>query len=682
MRSGRVIRITRLVLTAAVAAAFAPTPPATAQDTTTVTRLRGLRVEVPKPSTTTGGTSTVEIATDSLSVVAAATAAEFLRRVPLVQMRVNSRGEVQPDLRGAEDRQIAVLLDGIPLTVGWDHRTDMSIIPFTAVRSVTILRGLSSMLHGPNVLGGAFEFKVASGDDAPATAPPFSAAASLQADGATRITASGGAVIARDYADWIVRAGAGHRDNPGLPLPGGVHSDPDLDPAFLADSEGRRLNSDHQLTDGFLSLRYQGEDGGWFSSLVTAAAGERGVPPEAHVTDPRLWRYPDQSRIVLAMSGGTSEFENAGGRGDVEASFGVDHTRIAIDQYDSHLYRSVVDGETGATTTLTGRLLGDYLFNNGPELWSSLTLANVTHTESFADGTAFDYAQRLWSLGSEAEIGGDAGVIWSVGASVDGADTPMSGDKPALDAIWDWGARTGITVLGSGGDVLYHAGVSRRTRFPSLRELYSGALGRFEPNPDLRPESLQAGELGVTVSMGENRVQVAGFHHRLTDGIVRARTVTTEGIRFKRVNRDNVRSTGLEVLAAGGHGRLSYGGDLTLKRVRISDPHANEETRAEYEPGISATMNLGVRTVSNLDLAGFVRYRGVQFCENVEVSGLDRMDASATVDLEARRDFVLGSGGRRLRSMVSVSNLADATMLDQCGLPQPGRMLRIQFSVG
>ena len=70
----------------------------------------------------------------------------------MIQVRANSRGEAQPDMRGAEDRQIAILLDGIPLTVGWDHRTDMSVIPLTAFRNVTLLRGLSSMLHGPNVL--------------------------------------------------------------------------------------------------------------------------------------------------------------------------------------------------------------------------------------------------------------------------------------------------------------------------------------------------------------------------------------------------------------------------------------------------------------------------------------------------------------------------------------------------
>ena len=39
-------------------------------------------------------------------------------------------------------------------------------------------------------------------------------------------------------------------------------------------------------------------------------------------------------------------------------------------------------------------------------------------------------------------------------------------------------------------------GLSRRGRFPSLRELYSGALGRFEPNPDLRSETLLGAEAG------------------------------------------------------------------------------------------------------------------------------------------------------------------------------------------
>ena len=82
-------------------------------------------------------------------------------------------------------------------------------------------------------------------------------------------------------------------------------------------------------------------------------------------------------------------------------------------------------------------------------------------------------------------------------------------------------------------------------------------------------------------------------------------------------------------------------------------------------------------------LTGFFRYRGVQYCQNFEVAGLDRMDASATVDLEARRALYGGRGGSRwrLEGTVGVANLTDSIVLDQCGLPQPGRTFRIQFSI-
>lgn len=684
-------RATRSLLLPFLLVAGSPVLPVRAQDTTSVMRLRGLRVEVPRPSTTTGGTSAVEIATDSLSVVAAPTAEELLRRMPLIQVRANSRGEVQPDFRGADDRQIAILVDGVPITLGWDHRTDLSVIPLTAVRSVTLLRGLSSMTHGPNVLGGALEFNVAREPWQQSAVQPFTGAFSIDQQGGSSMDATVGTSIAGQSADWVLRAGAGYRNNPGVQLPNSALSHPRLSPDLLTGDDGLRLNSDRRLADGFLAMRYDGDRGSWFSTLFTASDGERGVPPEAHVTDPRLWRYPDQSRLLIAMSGGTGEWQTGFGSGDLEATLGVDRTSTEIEEYGSSAFRDIVDGETGTTTTVTGRLVGDHRFSPSTDLRSALTIANVSHAEAFADGQAFDYRQRLWSLGSEFELGnwdlpGTRGgsAMWTLGASLDGSDTPLSGDKPALASIWDWGMRTGVTVLGSGGNVLYHAGFSRRTRFPSLRELYSGALGRFEPNPELMPENLKAGEAGVTVTAGADRFQVVAFHQRLSDGIVRTSTVTPVGTRFKRVNRDEVRSTGLELLAAGTRGRFRFGGDLTLKQVRIKDPSLpGGDERAEYEPAVSGTLNLGLLAPRDVNVTSFVRYRGVQYCENVEVAGLDRMDSSATIDLEAGRVFSVGGAGagRRIAGTIGVANLTDSTVLDQCGLPQPGRTLRIQFNI-
>ncbi|MGI9628661.1 MAG: TonB-dependent receptor plug domain-containing protein [Longimicrobiales bacterium] len=662
-----------------------------AQDTTQVLNVQGIRVQVPRPATTAGGSSAVEVSLDSIRGLAAPTMEELLRRMPLVQIRANSRGEAQPNLRGAEDRQIAVLLDGIPLTLGWDHRTDLSIIPLTAVRNLTILRGLSSMLHGPNVLGGALEFDVARGPQTQNTPPPSRAAVSVDQEAGVSVDAVVGTMLERDFSTFVVRAGAGYRDRPGVPLPGDATSTPSLRPQFLADNEGLRLNSDRRQLDGFVSTRYRGIGGSWLSALATAYSAERGVPPESHVDDPRLWRYPDQARGFLAVSGGTGERATAHGSGDLEFSFGLDRSTLDIDEFGSEAYQTIVDGESGETTTMTGRLLGDHTLGTGGEVRTAVTFSNVGHDEAFQDGTAFEYQQRLWSLGGEVELSsggwfglGDQGEThWTLGVAMDGSSTPKSGDKPPIETLWDWGIRGGATTGGGDRDLSYHVGFSRRTRFPSLRELYSGALGRFEPNPELRPENLKAGEAGVTWSGPRGRIQLVGFHHRLSEGIVRTSVTTPEGPRFRRVNRDQVRSTGIEFLASGESGPLSYGGDVTLQRVRISDPLVPDaDDRAEYEPAVASKVNLGFLGPAEILISGFLRYRGTQLCENPESGGLDDLASSTTVDFELRRRFsTSGARGRTFDGAIGFDNVSDATVFDQCGLPQPGRTLRLQVSV-
>jgi hypothetical protein len=44
-------------------------------------------------------------------------------------------------------------MDGVPLTLGWDHRTDPSLTPLTGSERVVIVRGPGSLPNGPNTLG-------------------------------------------------------------------------------------------------------------------------------------------------------------------------------------------------------------------------------------------------------------------------------------------------------------------------------------------------------------------------------------------------------------------------------------------------------------------------------------------------------------------------------------------------
>jgi outer membrane cobalamin receptor len=140
------------------AAAQAPSRP------DSVVRVPPLRVDAVRTTTTAGAASALLVDLDSLRPAPAATLEQVLRELPLVTVRTNSRGEAQFSLRGSgsDARQVAVLIDGIPLHVGWDDRVDLSVMSAGAASNLTLVRGLPSILHGPNVLGGVVEMAASS----------------------------------------------------------------------------------------------------------------------------------------------------------------------------------------------------------------------------------------------------------------------------------------------------------------------------------------------------------------------------------------------------------------------------------------------------------------------------------------------------------------------------------------
>ncbi|MFH1765948.1 MAG: TonB-dependent receptor [Gemmatimonadota bacterium] len=680
-----------LLLTLVPASLSAQIPDSTRADTSRVPifALQGLTIMVPRPISTTGGASAIEVTLDSMVVRPAPTLEQVLREMPLIQIRRNSRGEAQPALRGGEDRQIAVIMDGVPLTLGWDARTDLSVIPLTSAQRISLIRGLSSVLHGPNVLAGVVEVDVARGAERQAAPRRLQVDLGLDHTGARSFGVAGGTLLETPEGVWVLRAGGGHQARDGFSLPGGAGEDDDLNPSLLTRDGDLRLNTDETRYDGFLSARYRSEEGVWMSLSSSAFTEERGIAPEAHIQDPRLWRYPKQNRFISALSGGTGQRATPWGEGDLEASLGLDRGSTEIDEFSTEAYQEVTGGETSDDLTLTLRVLGDHSLGDRGELRGAFTYADVNHDEVLDQVEKNGYRQRLWSLGTEAEwrfgnvpaLLGSRGTRLTLGLAVDGADTPESGDKPPLGSLRDWGGRLGFTTLAGREDLLIHGALSRRTRFPALRELYSGALGRFVPNPDLKPEVLTGGEMGLTLTGTKLQLQAVGFYQTLTDGIVRSSVSTPEGKKYKRINQDKVRSKGLELLASGSLGSLGWSGDLTLQRTRGITPEG-DEVKLEYEPGVAGKLSTFLPLPMGFEGGASGRFMGAQFCVNPELGGLESFGSSRHLDLSLRRVF--GSEGRllgRAEAVLKLDNATDAVVLDQCGLPQPGRTLRIQLRI-
>ncbi len=680
----------------------AGTAGAQARSDTVAQRIEPVRVTGSRVPSVVGGAATILIRPDSLPIPLAPSPMleQVLRQSAFVLARQNSRGEVELSVRGSDSRQATVLVDGLPLTLGWDHRMDPSLFPTTGIDRITVTRGLSTLLAGPNSLGGVIQLEL----NAPITRPGSAGRSTLRFgagfDQFAGHVISGTAAVPLVVGNGTVRVrgGASYRQRDGFALSGGSPGDGvtggAVDPGSATDAL-LRTNTDLRQVDGFASLRYDHGSGAFVGLTAAANEAERGVAPEQHIASPRFWRYPQQQRQLAIVSAGTGLRRTRLGFGAVEASVGTNRNTLEIETYGSRAFAAVTARELGDEASSIARIQAKHSLPMNAHVRLGGTLNRVRYDETLnaqlASRTAVRYEQQLSSFGAEVEVPVMARFLLSGGVVRDEARTPLSGGRPSLGTLGRMGWRAGATALISDA-VRLHASLSQRARFPALRELYSGALNRFDPNPLLTPESLFGYEAGVTVSGGVMeryglQLQAVGFRHTLDDAVVR---ITLPDRRFRRINRDEIRSAGFEGLAVWSPPALpgfSLAGDATVQHVRVYDrtitSGASNERRPEHTPELRSTLTATVPLKAGIGASVMARHMGAQFCQHPDLGRLVRLDAQTVTDAAVSRAFPLRRGGlmQRVLASMALENLGNRTVYDQCGLPQPGRTFRLSFEV-
>lgn len=607
----------------------------------------------------------------------ASTIADIIHEVPAARVQTNSRGEAILYLRNTGERQVSIFLDGALLNVPWDNRIDLSLVPTNATGAMIVEKGTPSVLYGANVMGGAVNI-VTRELERDGFLTEFRGGA-----GENGLLSSSVTHLGRDDKfNYIGSFSYFSRD--ALPLPSDANlpfSQPDAD---------LRTNTDSRIFSGYLRGEYHVSPDDAFGLSLNLADAEKGIAPEGNKnpeTDgPRYWRYPDWRNLNVT---GTYDLRfGADALWNLRGALWTTLFSQRIDQYGSVEYDAIEASQQDEDLALGGRMIlsraiGESgtvsvaindLYSGHDQVDSEFDSAGVE-----TEAPIQEYAQHTFSIGGQYEgrIGTRIDAI--LGGSLDGMITLESADKPKQDPFLEPGLTVGaLYTFDESSSVRISGG--RKSRFPSLRELYGEALRRFLVNPDLKPESSWNAEAGYEKRFDEGRLEITGFA-QLTSNTIDQRSVDTlGGTKRQRINLEGSRNFGVELggsLSAFRPFRLNaHAMWSSVRAIIAADDGSDSLTFLSEKPEILATLNAGYDFSFGLTLDVEALYTGTAYTLNDDNEFVELGSSMALNARLAYRWFRPLEGIDLLEFHARVDNVTDTVILSQLGLPGPGREIR------
>jgi iron complex outermembrane receptor protein len=609
----------------------------------------------------------VEIDRATINETAPATLTDIFRHLPSVGIRTNSRGEAVLRLRGSEERQTGIFLDGAPLSVPWDGRVDLSALPAGIVDQVRVTASAAPFEFGANSTLGVVEIRT------PLKVQPglVNAQAELGSQDSALLSAVGG--FEAGPVDWLfggtLRTLGGEAVSSTSVIPYGPTRD------------GARVNTDLESSSLFVAASALPDWGAVRASLFSVGA-ERGIANAGHIDpasgSPRYWRYPHWRFNQLTINAAA----DLGNSTNLRSTVWLQHFEQTIDQYSDDSYSIVESSEHDEDKTLGMRMVLDRPF----DAFDVRVVGNAqvtTHEQVDTDhlsnvrGPLQRFQEDLFSLGAEIDLAPGDATLLSAGLSYNLAATPQAGGRESQADLSSWAANIAARWFPA-EQWEVAATVGRRTRFPTLRELYGEALGQFVLNPDLRPETALLADLTFQREwrVKQMRLRLAPWLTRIDDTLS-TRTIVVDGVRLRQ--RYNLKGSLGHGFEAGIEWRIRD--DLEL---RLNGNWQDHEARPETDgtrpvlylrPETQLSLAIDYVFAQDWDLFLEVQHVGTALDED-EDGTVVRLPTSTEVNLRLFRTLRHDDDGR-WRAYAGIDNLSNDIVLPQLGLPLPGRTLSI-----
>lgn len=501
--------------------------------------------------------STTVIPQSSLKAMNTKNLSEILSFASGTYVSTGTKGEAHIKIRGFDTDKSTLMVDGIPIYDPYFNTYDLKSITSEEIESVKIVKGSSSVLYGANTLGGIVDVLTRRPNP-----PSLSLKASLSRDSTSFLSATG--AYGNDRFIFLGSVLRDKSDGSRVKLNG--------ETGLLPNSQWEKTNLTGKL------YIYPGRE----TEVLLQASyldSEYNVPAATAYYSPRYWKFPEWKRLSLG-----------GGITTPLLSKGTLKVRTYYLKYDNTLENYKDPALTKLTWTSLYRnstwgafLLGSHPLGNRQEINFSF---NAKKDKVEQQGSATSpweyYEQTTFSAGLEDRF--RITEKWSLigGINIDTLDKKEGKTKSTVNPIG--GIKFNPTPF---TDI--HLTYSRKSRFPSMKSLYSTSGG----NPDLKDERGQTMEVGFLYNK-DFTLSGALFITEVDDLIYTVRLPT--GYKsYKNIGES--RTKGFELEAGKRWWSLL---DLSLRYTFLDTRNKDEDRRLELVPESQLNWTVGLSLPSEV----------------------------------------------------------------------------------
>ncbi|HUU38619.1 MAG TPA: TonB-dependent receptor [Candidatus Desulfaltia sp.] len=394
--------------------------------------------------------------------------AEAIRYAPGVMVTFGDKDTYTLKLRGMDAKRIALLLDGVPEVEPYYSTFDLKTVTAAGLDSLQITKGPSSVLYGPNTLGGIVNVITRR----PGPEPRLALTGSYGEHSTRGIILDGGA----QWKKFALAGSASYQDSNRFVYP---------------DESGEnvsRANSDYERFNLNAKLYYTPSDRTEIMVNGGIYRSNYGMPAALSVQRARYWRFKNWDRTSFNAGGFTSLGERSTLR---FRAFYIGYQNTLNQWRDAAMtvrqFESTFDNEVYGAFGLADLAAGD-----GNALKLSLYFQKDIARSQDDVGLSWDeFDQSTMAAGLEDHY--DLGDRWKLigGLSLDYIAKYSGGSTTKLNPL--------IGIKFSPAEYLdLHASASLKSKFPSMRSMYSTTSG----NPDLVSEQGTCFELGGSYNRG------------------------------------------------------------------------------------------------------------------------------------------------------------------------------------